>query len=62
MNTFKLMNTAAVRKAALDKAKASRGQRFTRVSETFLNRIHNAIHKAIEQEVASHPSVGKTLK
>ena len=51
-----------IRRLALDMAEGQRPGRFTRVSESFLERVDAAVVKAVAREVQAHPSVGKTLK
>lgn len=58
-----LLNRKAVRERALDfAANNGRGNRFERVSNTFINRIEAKLNNIILDEVKRHPSVGKTLK
>jgi hypothetical protein len=55
------LNRAKVKQTALEIAGQTRGQGFSRVGLTFLERIEFATQSAIRREVAQHPSRGKTL-
>jgi hypothetical protein len=55
------LNRAKVKQTALEIAGQTRGQKFTRVGLTFLQRIEFSTQQAIRREVAQHPSWGKTL-
>jgi hypothetical protein len=57
----RLTNAAAVRRKALEIAGATRAQGFSRVGQSFLDRIEAATRAAVAREVAQHPSKGKTL-
>jgi hypothetical protein len=61
MNATPLLNRSAVKKLALEIAQATRAQGFTRCGQSFIDRIHAKTRAAIAQEVAAHPSKGKTL-
>ena len=62
MNTTPYINKAAVKKLALEYAKANRAGRFTRVGKEFFERINAMVRNVITNEVQRHPSIGKTLK
>ena len=55
------LNRARVKATALELARMTRGQPFTRVGMSFLERIEGATRAAIAHEVRAHPSRGKTL-
>ena len=55
------LNRAKVKQTALEIAGQTRGQGFTRVGLSFLERIELATRQAIRREVSIHPSKGKTL-
>lgn len=55
------LNRARVKRTALEIAKQTRGQSFTRVGLSFLQRIEAKTRAAIAEEVRIHPSKGKTL-
>lgn len=61
MNT-PLINRQAVKRVALELSKTEKAGKFTRVSAEFLIRMNSRLDAFIRDEVASHPSVGKTLK
>lgn len=61
INTTPHLNRAKVRQTALEIAGQLRGQKWTRVGMTFLERIELATRQAIRDEVSRHPSRGKTL-
>lgn len=61
MNTTPHLNRAKVKQTALEIAKATRAQGFTRVGLSFLERIEAKTRAAIAEEVRLHPSKGKTL-
>ena len=61
LNTTPHLNRAKVKQTALEIAGQTRGQGWTRVGMTFLQRIEAATHAAIVAEVRRHPSKGKTL-
>lgn len=61
MNETPLINRAKVKDLALACAQ-HRARKFTRVSKEFLIAINHAAHQAVMNRVASHPSVGVTLK
>jgi hypothetical protein len=56
-----LLNKSSTKKFALSLAKEHRQGKFTRVSAQFLERIERKTAALVAQEVAQHPSVGKTL-
>jgi hypothetical protein len=56
-----LVNRKAVRQLSLDCSTKYRSGKFTRVSKSFLEKIDHAVRQAVEIEVKSHPSIGKTL-
>jgi hypothetical protein len=56
------INTQNVKQLALDMAKNSGRVRFTRVGESFLDRVEARLRNIIEDEIKRHPSVGVTLK
>jgi ribosomal protein L4 len=56
-----LIKASKVRKMALEMAKATRTDRFTRVSKTFLNDVETRTRQAISQLIGAHPDNGKTL-
>jgi hypothetical protein len=58
----KLGNSSAIKKMALGLSEATRNGKFTRVGNSFLDRIADRLAAVIREEVAAHPSVGKTLK
>ena len=62
MNSTPFINRSAVKRLALDYAKANRAGRFTRVSKDFFQRIDARVRVMITDEVQRHPSIGKTLK
>ncbi len=55
------INRAKVKQTALEIAKATRAQPWTRVGSSFLQRIEAATRRVIADEVRRHPSKGKTL-
>ena len=55
------LNRARVKATALELARQTRAQGFTRVGMSFLERIEGATRAAIAREVKAHPSRGKTL-
>jgi hypothetical protein len=55
------LNRARVKQTALEIASNTRGQKFSRVGLTFLERIEARTRAAIAEEVRIHPSKGKTL-
>jgi hypothetical protein len=57
-----LINRKAVRNYALEQAKKSRHQAFTRVSASFLNDTEARLADLILKMIAMHPSVGHTLQ
>lgn len=57
-----ILNKKATKDYALKVAQENRGGRFTRVSESFINRIDAQTRLAIEREIHQHPSKGVTLK
>ena len=57
----RLINRSRVRELALSRAKG-RAHRFTRVGESFLERIEQRLVAAVDAEVRQHPSRGRTLK
>jgi hypothetical protein len=58
-----LLNKSAVRKYILDEVAAKRGHlKLTRVSSEALQRYENMLRLAIERDILTHPSVGKTFK
>jgi len=61
MNTTPYINKSAVKKLALEYAKANR-PKFTRAGLSFFERINAKLRNIIISEVQSHPSIGKTLK
>lgn len=54
-----LLNRKAVRSEALRKASA-RG--FTRVSDSFFEKIEAHVREVLAAEIHRHPSMGKTLR
>lgn len=58
---FKLICASKCKKYAIEFAKATRAQGFTRVSEDFLISCETALKTHIQSRVRSHPSKGKTL-
>jgi len=60
-NTTKYINRQAIKRMALDLSEATRNGKFTRVSAEFLERINAKVAAIVREEVASHPSKGKTL-
>jgi len=61
MNLTPHLNRARVKRTALELAAATRGQKFSRVGASFLQRIEARTRAAIAEEVRLHPSKGKTL-
>ncbi len=61
MNETPLINRAKVKSLALACAQ-QRARKFSRVSKEFYVAINHAVHQAVINRVASHPSVGVTLK
>ena len=61
INTTPHLNRARVRRTALEIAAATRGQKWTRVGSSFLERIEARTRAALAEEVRLHPSKGKTL-
>lgn len=61
MNTTPHLNRAKVKETALGIAQSTRAQGFTRVGQSFVDRIEAAVRRAIAEEVRKHPSKGKTL-
>jgi hypothetical protein len=58
----KLLNSSGIKKMALGLSEATRAGKFTRVSNDFLDRIADRLAVIVREEVAAHPSLGKTLK
>lgn len=56
-----VINRAEVKRKALELADMTRGQGWTRVGKSFLDRIEARTRAAIAEEVRIHPSRGKTL-
>lgn len=61
MNTTPHLNRSRVKQTALELAKTTRAQGFTRVGQSFIDRIEAKTRAAIAEEVRLHPSKGKTL-
>lgn len=61
MNETPLINRAKVKDLALACAQ-HRARKFTRVGGGFYKAINQAVYQAVLNRVASHPSVGVTLK
>lgn len=61
MNPTPLINRAKVKSLALACAQ-QRARKFTRVGAEFYVAINAAVINAVHSRVASHPSVGVTLK
>lgn len=61
MNDTPLINKSNVKKLALACAQ-QRARKFDRVGKDFYIAINAAVSNAVTSRVASHPSVGKTLK
>jgi hypothetical protein len=61
MNSTPHLNRKKVKQTALEIAHEKRAQGFTRVGQSFLDRIEAKTRAAIYNEVMSHPSKGKTL-
>ena len=61
MNSTPHINRSRVRRTALELAASMRAQKFTRVGQSFLDRIEAKIRVAIAEEVRLHPSKGRTL-
>lgn len=61
MNQTPLINHAKVKSLALACAQ-QRARKFTRVGAEFYVAINAAVANAVSNRVASHPSVGVTLK
>jgi hypothetical protein len=57
-----LINKSLCKAEALRIAEKTRGGKFKRVSQQFLDRLERRVQEVIRQEVASHPSIGVTLK
>lgn len=58
-----VINRAQVKEKALELAATIRpANNFTRVGESFLDRIEARTRAAIADEVRRHPSTGRTLK
>lgn len=57
-----ILNRAQVKALALEIARQTRAQGFTRVGRSFVDRIEVKLRASIAYEVTHHPSVGKTLK
>ena len=58
---FNLICVSKCKKLALDIAKTTRAQKFTRVGTDFLISCEVALKNHIENRIKSHPSIGKTL-
>jgi hypothetical protein len=56
-----LLNKSKVKQLALEVSKSTRNGRFTRVGQTFLERIEAQVAAVVRGEVQRHPSKGKTL-
>lgn len=57
-----LINKAKVREVALTLSRDLRNGKFTRVGNSFFNRLDRRLAELIENEVRRHPSLGVTLK
>jgi hypothetical protein len=57
-----LINRSRVKTLALETAARSRAHKFTRVSEDLLVDAEAELRGWVARRVASHPSVGKTLR
>lgn len=57
-----LINKKAVKNYALEFAKENRGDKFTRVGNSFIIYLELKLKEAIQRAVFEHPSIGKTLK
>ena len=55
------LNRSKCKKTALEIAGLTRAQGFSRVGQSFLDRIEYRVRAAIAEEVRIHPSRGKTL-
>lgn len=62
LNMTPHLNRARVRRTALEIAKATRGRCFTRVGQSFLDRIEAVTRAEIASQVRMHPSKGVTLR
>jgi hypothetical protein len=59
----KLLNRAATKKFILDRYKALRaGPQMTRVSKETLDTYEAKLRNMIDNDIMSHPSIGKTFK
>lgn len=56
-----LINRSNCKKFALHTAKQLRTKDFTRVGSSTFDFLEAKLRKVIEEEVASHPTIGKTL-
>lgn len=61
INTTPHLNRSKCKETALEIARATRAQGWTRVGLSFLERIEARTRAAIADEVRMHPSRGKTL-
>jgi len=59
--TVRMTCRSAVKQHALELARQTRAQGWTRVGSSFLDRIEAKCRAAIAEEVRLHPSKGKTL-
>ncbi|MCK9434316.1 MAG: hypothetical protein M0R32_05720 [Candidatus Cloacimonetes bacterium] len=56
-----LINRKAVKQAILDTAKAEGRTDFTRVGSGSFDFLEEVLKKTIQDEVLSHPAIGKTI-
>ena len=53
---------AGVKRYALERAADTRDHKFTRVSDELCQAAEAAARRAVDQIIATHPSVGRTIK
>jgi hypothetical protein len=56
-----LLNKSKVKQLALELSKNTRNGRFSRVGESFIQRIEARVAAVVADEVYRHPGKGKTL-
>lgn len=62
MNKHTLLNRSRTRKFALAYAKDNRYAKYTRISETWYDRIEAKLKETIRHDIHRQPSMGVTLK
>ena len=56
-----LISRSKTKKYIKEVAKRTRGGKFTRVSEGFVDELESDLRVLIHQKIHRHPSIGKTL-